>query len=697
MSIRQAHSLIRTARTTWIRVILAGVSVGLSAIGFAASATEGPTSTDVFPLATPTTITADQPAGTGGNAIYNLPVLTIDAEKATYQGLITRPQDEIPQNLILHRPTSNPVELLRSLNSSVTPGNGLLGAVFTPQLRGFESNQTKVLIDGCPVNTPWNGASSLSGFPLRRLQKASIIPGGSSLIYGPNGMGGAINLTLPTAKDLEGVTFTQEAGSEGTRHQEYTYGRVSHNNEHLLGLFLDGYDGTRHYKTYGTGETKWDNQMFMYRGRVETDNGWVFKATILDSDGMLSIPNYKEQFEPWRMSHRDFVVEKDFGNERNLILRHATYMDFSSTQYFFDYNLTIASGAINSAEDVTVRMKTTEALYNFPVGGKHHLTIGGQKQEIKDVGHTVKANVANTWLETKGYFISDSIHATDKLDMHLVARSDESFASDKESTWSAAADYKIFSKSSIGMGFSHTLRFPNFQELYRGSKVFGNESLEAEKADNRELRLSHQLNDNWGFNITRFTSDIDNKITSIIAAADITVPGVGAVKKKDSYYINIDKAKIDGWELGLNGKINETVDGWVSYTRLDRAEDTKNDLRLVSRPGFRMTGGVLLHRNRNSAMLSIEHQGRTPATQTLDSAGKATLYEGVDASTCLNLNLRRRVSDDCSLYLSVENLADRDEIVLSQASDSQNRTGLLMDPITYRSGRKTLLGMELNF
>ncbi len=697
MNIRRNQALKRTVLATRLRVILAGVCIGISAIGFAASATDSPAPADESGIATPATVAADLSAGTSGNETYKLPVLTIDAEKARYQGLITRPQDEISQDVIIHRPTSNPVEMLRSLNSSVTPGNGLLGAIFTPQLRGFESNQTKVLVDGCPVNTPWNGASSLSGFPLRRLQKASIIPGGSSLVYGPNGMGGAINLTLPTAKDLEGVTSTQEAGSEGTHHQEYTYGRVSHNNEHLLGLFMDECNGTRHYKSYGTGETKWDNQLFMYRGRVETDSGWVFKATIMNSDGTLSVPNYKERFEPWRMSHRDFVVEKDFGNDRNLVLRHASYMDFSSTQYFFDYDLTMASGTINPAEDVTVRMKTTEALYNFPIGEKHHLTIGGQKQEIKDVGHTVKPQVANTWLETKGYFISDSINATDKLDMHLVARSDESFASDKKSTWSAAADYKIFSKSSIGLGFSHTLRFPNFQELYRGSKVFGNEDLEAEKADNRELRLSHQLNGNWGLNIARFTSDIDNKITSIVAATDANVPGVGAVKKKDSYYINIDEAEINGWELGLNGKFNETVDGWLSYTRLDKAEDTKNDLRLVSKPGFRMTGGILFHRNKNSGMLSIEHQGKIPATQTLDSAGKATLYEGVDASTCLNLTLRRRVTDDCSLYLSVENLADKDDIVLSQASDSKNKTGLLMDPIHYMSGRKTLLGMELGF
>lgn len=696
MTTQRTKNSDRQRGKLWLRAILLGACLGVSAVSFGETIVAEP----MPAVESMTSNATSTEAAVKSEESYTLPVLSIDAEKATWQGLISRPQDEISQEVISHKPTSNPVDLIRSLNSSVTPGNGLLGSVFTPELRGFDGKHTKVLVDGCAVNTPWNGASSLSGFPLRRLQKATVVPGGSSLIYGPNGMSGAVNLTLPTAKDLEGLTFVQEAGSEGTRHQEYTYGRVSHNNEHLLGLFMDDYNGTRKYKTYGTGETKWDNRMFMYRGRVETDSGWVFKATIMDSDGTLSIPNYMEVFEPWRMSHRDFVVEKDFGNDRNLILRYATYMDFSSTQNYTDYSLTTTKGAINPADDVTINMKTSEVLYNFPLGEKNHLTVGGQKQEFKDVGHTVKAGVSNAWLETKGYFISDSIRATNKLNLHLVARSDESFASDKENTWSAAADYKIFKKSSIGAGFSRTLRFPNFQELYASNtkKTLGNENIKAEKSDNRELRFSHQLSDNWTAGLTRFSSDIDDKITSIISAAGGNIPGVVAVvPKKGQYYINIDEAEISGWELGLNGKFNTQFDGWLSYTRLDKAEDSKNDLRLVSKPGFRMTGGVSYHADKNSALLTCEHQGRIPATRTLDSAGNATMYDGVDSSTCFDLNLRRQVTDDCSIYLNIENLADKDDVVLIQASDTKNKAGYLMDPIYYRSGRKTLLGMELKF
>ena len=131
MNIRRNQALKRTVLATKLRVILAGVCIGISAIGFAASATDSPAPADESGIATPATVAADLSAGTSGNETYKLPVLTIDAEKARYQGLITRPQDEISQDVIIHRPTSNPVEMLRSLNSSVTPGSGLLGAIFT--------------------------------------------------------------------------------------------------------------------------------------------------------------------------------------------------------------------------------------------------------------------------------------------------------------------------------------------------------------------------------------------------------------------------------------------------------------------------------------------------------------------------------------------------------------------------------------
>lgn len=628
---------------------------------------------------------------------FRLPDLAIDAERATYQGLFERTQDAVMLEKIELKPYKDPVDLLRSLNPSITGGHSLLGAIMTPELRGFDGKHTKVLIDGCSINTPWNSSSSLSGFPIRRLQKATVVPGGSSLVYGPNGLAGAVNLTLPTARDLEGLTMVQEVGGDSARHEEYIYGEVAHQNEHLFGVFRDRYDGKRHYKTYGVGGNSSDNLMFMYRGRVETDSGWVFKATVLESEGSISIPNYKERFEPWEMSHHDYVVEKDFGNDRNLVLRYARYRDYSANQLYTDYTLAVASGTIDHSDDVTLKMETIEALYNFRPGKKHLVTIGAQQQKVKDVGHDMKAGIEGKWLDTKGYFISDSIAAGNKLDLHLVARSDESFESDSETSWSVAANYSLTSRLDIGAGISRTVRFPNIQELYRGKRIFGNENLDPEKSDNLEFRLGYQIDDDWKIAVARFDSDVENKITSITSAGAMVVAGVGTLAKGDSYFINIDKASQAGWEVSVDGKINQNFDAWLSYTRLDRAEDDTRNLRLVSKPEYKLVGGTIYHQGKLSAMLSCEHQSAIKATQTIDSAGKATDYDRVDSSTIFNLGLRHRFTDRFSMYIDIDNIADKDDVVLVQSSDIKNKAGLLMDPIYYRDGRRVTLGAEMKF
>jgi outer membrane cobalamin receptor len=629
--------------------------------------------------------------------VFSLPSLTIDAERATYQSIISRPNDEIDQQKIELLQKTNPVDLISKINPSVNFNHSLLGAITTPEMRGFDGRQTRVMLDGSPINTPWNGSSQLSGFPLRRLHKVSVVPGGAALVYGTSAMGGAVNFTLPTARNLPGLRLTQEVGSRGTRHQEFLYGKIAHQNEHLFGLFLDDYTGKKHYKTWGTAGNEFDNAMWMYKGRVDTDSGWTFKTTLLESHGEISIPNYLQRFEPWEMSHRDFVVEKGFANNQRLILRYSHYRDYSRSQPYTDYGLETKAGKADPADDVTVNMKNYEVLYNLPASQKHFITFGAQRQSVKDDGHAVKGGVANKWLDSTGYFINDSVTANDKLDLQVTARVDESFSNDSEFSWSVDADYKLSDKTGFGAGISRTLRFPNVQELYRGTRVYGNENLDPENAKNLEFRLRHFLNDNWETSLTRYISNVENMIAIGTAGAAMNIPGVGPVLAKDSYYLNIDKAEIQGWEFALNGSLNEKFDAWLSYTRFDRAQDKEKNLRLVSQPSYRMSVGTVFECKGFSAILSCAHQGKTPETRTVDSAGKSTVYEGLDAVTTLDLGLRHQFNDNFAVYLNVENLTDKKDAILVQGSDLKNKAGLLKDPLYYQDRRKTVVGMEVKF
>src|ERR1700755_175884 len=64
----------------------------------------------------------------------------------------------------------------------------------TIALRGFGSRQVPVFIDGVPVYVPYDGNVDLSRFPVGYISEIVVSKGLASLLYGPNTLGGAINV-----------------------------------------------------------------------------------------------------------------------------------------------------------------------------------------------------------------------------------------------------------------------------------------------------------------------------------------------------------------------------------------------------------------------------------------------------------------------------------------------------------------------
>ncbi|TNV71675.1 hypothetical protein FGO68_gene11062 [Halteria grandinella] len=61
-------------------------------------------------------------------------------------------------------------------------------------IRGFDLRQVPLLIDGIPVYVPYDGYVDLARFTTFGLSEVNVSKGYTSVIYGPNALGGAINL-----------------------------------------------------------------------------------------------------------------------------------------------------------------------------------------------------------------------------------------------------------------------------------------------------------------------------------------------------------------------------------------------------------------------------------------------------------------------------------------------------------------------
>lgn len=81
-------------------------------------------------------------------------------------------------------------------------------------LRGFEQRQVTVLWDGAPAYVPYDGLLDLGLLPLAAVERLTLVKGPGSVLYGPNGMGGAVNIVTraPGRGPLAGLLAEHGSG-----------------------------------------------------------------------------------------------------------------------------------------------------------------------------------------------------------------------------------------------------------------------------------------------------------------------------------------------------------------------------------------------------------------------------------------------------------------------------------------------------
>ena len=87
-------------------------------------------------------------------------------------------------------------------------------------VRGFDQQSIKVLIDGVPAYELYYGLVDLSVIPAESIEKIVVTKGASSVLYGPNTMGGVVNIIT---KKGDGKSKTTLATSYGDA-KAFNYG-----------------------------------------------------------------------------------------------------------------------------------------------------------------------------------------------------------------------------------------------------------------------------------------------------------------------------------------------------------------------------------------------------------------------------------------------------------------------------------------
>ncbi|MFN3927735.1 MAG: TonB-dependent receptor [Pseudanabaenaceae cyanobacterium] len=115
------------------------------------------------------------------------------------------------------------LRFLPSVNVDGTVGtevNALSGAF----IRGSNTAQVLILLDGRPVNNLGNGQFDLSEITTEIVERIEVIPGGGSTLYGSSAIGGIINIITTGTPDRAVYSATAEVGDNGFNNQILTVG-----------------------------------------------------------------------------------------------------------------------------------------------------------------------------------------------------------------------------------------------------------------------------------------------------------------------------------------------------------------------------------------------------------------------------------------------------------------------------------------
>ncbi|KQQ42419.1 TonB-dependent vitamin B12 receptor [Duganella sp. Leaf126] len=114
------------------------------------------------------------------------------------------------------------VDLLQRQRGIEVTRNGGAGSAASVYLRGANSNQSIVLVDGVRIGSSTTGAANWSAIPLTAIDRIEIVYGPLSALYGADAIGGVIQIFTKQGQGAPAVTGFAGYGSNNTRKADAT-------------------------------------------------------------------------------------------------------------------------------------------------------------------------------------------------------------------------------------------------------------------------------------------------------------------------------------------------------------------------------------------------------------------------------------------------------------------------------------------
>jgi len=577
--------------------------------------------------------------------------------------------DRVGQSLTLI--TSQAIEASQTVDVSTllaqTPGvsvtrNGGVGGSTSLRIRGAETDQTVVVIDGVKLNDPstagggYNFANLLSG----DIGRIEVLRGAQSTLWGSQAIGGVVNIITKEAERPFEANVTAETGSMGT---SYLRAAAGGKTERVTWRLAGGRYETDGVSSYRLGQEKdgYENTGFSGRAVVRANDALSFDLRGVYSKG-------RNNFDGFPPPNFAFGDTREYGETEEFVAYGAVNFDLFDgalrNRVAYGYtrtdrqNFNPDQAVTNVTFDAKGENKRWEYQGVWTINQAWTATFGAESEDAdmrtaspsaftpKPTPTTAKAGIDGIYAQVQGEVLTGlTLTAGLRRDSHDTFG--DHTLGQVAAAWSLN-DGNTVLRASFGQGF----KAPTLYQLY---SEYGNTRLEAEEADGWDAGIEQRLLDRFTARATWFQRETENQIDFFSCTSTTTNPlcFVNGVRRS-GVYANTARTKAHGVELEGTADLGP-LQVAANYTWTD-TENTS--------PGNANRGKKLARRPEHQANIQATYTWENKATlggsiryvgASFDSAANTYVLQSY---TLLDLRASYPVNETFEVYGRVENAFD---------------------------------------
>lgn len=547
-------------------------------------------------------------------------------------------------------------------------------------VRGFDSRQIGLFIDGIPVYIPYDGLVDLNRFTTADLAAVQVAKGFSSVAYGPNTMGGAINLISRKPKALFEGDASTGFGSGNERQASVNVGTnqgLWYMQAGASYIQSDNFPLSSDFsptKTQGGGAR---NNSYRKDDKVSLKFGLTPNAS-----DEYSISYYKQdgekgqppstlpgaarywQWPYWNKESLYFISKTALGPSETLKVRlyHDAY-DNAIDMYTDDTYATRSSGGTGPSvyndrtnggsielESTRINAHTLRFVAHYKEDQHNKYDQSGKVIGIEDFKDKLVSYAAEDNIQIKPDLmlsLGAARHQLRPVTLYSSSNPGLTLPDAKSANDAQAGRFYDWSPAArLYATIAQKTRLPTLSDRYSQSMstYVENPDLQPEKAVNYEIGYQGTPWHGAKAEAAIFYSDISNKIQTWYSN------GASCTVANKCQRRNIGQVHTSGVELGLSGALSPRLEwgGNYTYTNLENVSDPTT--RITDIPRHKLTAHALFHQSERIDLIAFaEYNSNKWVSNTVELGGFTTL----------NLKAVYHPTKNLSAEAGVTNLTDK--------------------------------------